>query len=89
MNACPETSGQPAEAICPLCSQIHAREKLYSHISEEPPRVREATIKVIRAYHKGWLAEHGACEPCWKSFRDAGRILIVLKQTRPQSTLKP
>jgi len=72
------------EAFCPLCSQLHVQERLHSHITEEHPRVREATIKVIQAYHKGWAAEHGACEPCWKSFRDAGRILIVLKQTRPQ-----
>jgi len=41
--------------------------------------VREATIRVIQAYHKGWVAEHGACEPCWKSFRDAVCILNILK----------
>lgn len=75
------------EAFCPLCSQIHVRECLHDHINDEHPRVREATIRVIQAYHKGWMAEHGACEPCWKSFRDAGCILNVLKQTRPQPPL--
>lgn len=74
----------PFDAICPLCSQIHLREQLHSHIANEHPRVREQTIQVIQAYHKGWAAEHGACEPCWKSFRDAGCILSVLKQAKPQ-----
>ena len=54
----------------------------------EHPRVRETTITVIQAYHAGWTTEHGACEPCWKSFRDAARILRVLKQTRPQPPVR-
>jgi hypothetical protein len=71
-------------AICPLCSQVYPCQQLHSLISCEHPGVREKTIQVIRAYYAGWAAEHGACEPCWKSFRDAGGILSVLKQTRPQ-----
>ncbi len=77
MNEC-------SEAICPLCSRFHAQERLHAHIKEEHPRVREATVRLIQAYHKGWAAENGACEPCWKSFRDAGRTLSVLKQARAQ-----
>jgi hypothetical protein len=72
------------EAICPLCSQVYPREKLHAHIEGEHDRVREKTIGVIQAYHQGWLSEHGACEPCWKSFRAASCILSVLKLTKPQ-----
>ncbi len=42
------------------------------------------TIQVIQAYHEGWSTEDGACEPCWRSFREAGRILHVLRQTKPK-----
>ncbi len=72
------------EAICPLCSKVHLRERLYSHIEAEHERVRKKTIEVIKAYHEGWSAGDGACEPCWKSFRDAGRILNLLKQMKPK-----
>lgn len=72
------------EAICPLCSQVYLREQLRSHIARERERVREQTIQVIQAYHKDWAAEHGACEPCWKSFREAARVLSLLRQTKRQ-----
>ncbi len=72
------------DAICPLCSQVYPRERLHSHIAGEEERVRESTIEVIQAYHDGWDAEHGACEACWRSFREAGRILSQLKQSKPQ-----
>ncbi len=72
------------EAICPLCSKVHPRERLYSHIEAEHERVRKKTIEVIKAYHEGWSAGDGACEPCWRSFRDAGRILNLLKQMKPK-----
>ncbi len=72
------------ESICPLCSQVYLREQLHSHIAGEHERVREKTIQVIRAYHYSWNAGDGACEPCWKSFRDAGRILNLLKQMKPK-----
>jgi hypothetical protein len=72
------------EAICPLCSQFYARDQLQLHIAAEDVRRRQMTIEVIQAYHKGWSKEQGACEACWKSFRDAGSILSVLKQTTPQ-----
>lgn len=84
MDEFPDVNYHYPEAICPLCSQIQDREHLRSHIQSEHARVQETTIKVIQAYHKSWVLEHGACEACWKSFRDAGRILVVLKQTRPQ-----
>lgn len=71
------------EAICPLCSQIYPQEQLHTHIDIEDALVRQTTIEVIQAYNEGWLMEHGACEPCWKSFRHAGCILSVLKQTAP------
>lgn len=77
MNALPE-------GICPLCSQVYLRERLHSHIALEHERVREKTIQVIQAYHDDWAAEHGACEPCWKSFREAARVLSLLKQTKSQ-----
>lgn len=75
-----------ADGICPLCSQVHPHDSLHSHISSEHARVRAQTIEVIQAYHKGWAPGDGACEPCWKSFRDAGRILKVIKQTKQPGT---
>ena len=73
-----------SDALCPLCSQVYSREKLHTHIAAEEERVRTKTIRVIQAYHQGWSAEHGACLPCWKSFRDAGRILNLIQQTKPK-----
>ncbi len=73
-----------SDAICPLCSKVCLRERLYSHIDSEHQRVRERTIEVIQGYHEGWSADDGACEPCWKSFREAGRVLNLLKQVKPK-----
>jgi hypothetical protein len=73
------------ESICPLCSQVFLREQLYQHIASEHLRSRDSTIKVIQAYHPGWLQDHGACEPCWRSYREAGRMLKQMKSARPQT----
>jgi hypothetical protein len=72
-------------SICPLCSQVFTRELLHDHITAEDLRLRENTIKVIQAYYPGWVQDHGACEPRWRSYRDAGRILNIMKCTRPQT----
>ncbi len=72
------------EAICPLCSRVKLRERLHSHIADEHPRLRAKTVELIQAYHGDWAVEDGACEPCWRSFRDAGRVLSVLKQMQPR-----
>lgn len=68
------------EGICPLCSHAVGSDLLHEHIASETPRVRERTISVIQAYHGRWLEEQGACGPCWKSYRDAGRVLSILKE---------
>ncbi len=73
------------EAICPLCSQIFPHEKLYAHITSEHPHLRHNTIRTIQAYYPGWLEDHGACEACWKSFRNASQILSVLRSARPHN----
>ena len=73
------------ESICPLCSQIFVRERLHEHIDSEHPRLRQSTIKVIQAYHPGWHEDHGACGPCWCSFRDAGRILNMIRSAKPEA----
>ena len=73
------------ESICPLCSQVFASELLYQHIASEHPRIRHSTIKVIQAYHPGWAEDHGACGPCWKSYREAGQVLSIIKGARPQN----
>ena len=72
------------DAICPLCSQVYPRGGLQTHIAAEHARVREKTIEFIQAHCEGWLSEHGACEACWKSFRDASCRLSVMKLTKPQ-----
>jgi hypothetical protein len=73
------------ESMCPLCSRFVAREELYGQIALEDPRVRHRTIKVIQAYHPGWVEGQGACGPCWRSYRDAVRIFLVMDSTRRQS----
>ncbi len=72
------------EGVCPLCSRVLPRDRLCSHIAAEHERVREKTIRIIRAYHEDWSVDEGACEPCWKSFREAGQILNLLRQTKPK-----
>ncbi len=71
-----------AENICPFCVKSFPREQLHAHIYAEDPRVRYNTLQVIRAYHPDWVEVAGACEPCWKSFRDAGRILHALRTAK-------
>lgn len=75
------------DGICPLCSQVHARELLQEHIVLEDPRLREAIIKLIQAYYPGWIQDHGACAPCWRSYRDASRAIYVMKSARPQNAV--
>jgi hypothetical protein len=77
------------ESICPLCSQVFTREQLHQHIASESQRLRRSTIKVIQAYHPGWVEDDGACGSCWRSYRDAGRILNVMKSARPQNAACP
>jgi len=68
------------EGICPLCSQVFSLSLLHEHIQSEDARLRGSTVRVIQAYHGGWLEEHGACELCWKAYRDAGQILSLMKR---------
>ena len=68
------------EGVCPLCSQVVTVEGLHEPIASESAKVRERTVAVIQAFHEGWLEEHGACGPCWRSYRDAGRVLSIMKE---------
>ncbi len=70
------------ENECPLCARTFLREELHDLIASEEERLRESTILVIQAYHPNWTVEQGACGPCWRSYREAGRILSLLKQNR-------
>jgi len=69
-----------SDGVCPLCSEVFPLSLLHEHIQSEDARLRGSTVQVIQAYHGGWLEEHGACEPCWKSYRDAGQILSLMKR---------
>ena len=73
------------ESICPLCSQVFPSELLREHIDSEHPRLRHSTIKVIQAYHPGWVEDHGACEPCWRSYREASRMFNQMKSAKPKN----
>jgi hypothetical protein len=73
------------ERICPLCSHVFANELLHNHITSEYPRVRQSTIEVIRAYHPGWVEDDGACGPCWRLYRNAGRILDQMRHAKSQN----
>ncbi len=70
----------PAGNRCPLCSEVFPAEQLHAHILSEHPRLRHSTIQVIQAYHPAWREDQGACGPCWRSYREAGRILSVLRE---------
>lgn len=74
--------GTLPDKICPLCSRVFPREQLYDRINSEHPHSRRNTIKVIQAYYPAWVEDHGACELCWKSFRDAGQVLDLLKGSK-------
>ena len=71
-----------SEGICPLCARVRPRAELDESILAEEPRVGRRTIQVIQSYHPGWVEHQGACESCWRSYRDAGRILKVIESTR-------
>ena len=73
------------ESICALCSNVFPRQKVDEQIASEHPHLRQSTIKVIQAYHPSWTEEQSVCAPCWSSYRDAGRILNIMKSTRPQN----
>jgi hypothetical protein len=73
------TISSTAMSVCPICSRVLPQEQLYDHLALESPRLRQNTIKLIQGYHADWVLEHGACPSCRKSFRDAGRILHMLK----------
>lgn len=77
------------DGICPLCSKVFPRERLQDHVAVEHPRLRQNTILVIQAYHPSWVLEHGACETCWKTYRDAGRILGMLREARSRNSAVP
>ena len=76
------------EGVCPLCSRVLALELLRNHIAFEDPRVRQSTIKVIQAYHPSWVEDHGACEPCWRSYRDAVQVVAIMKSAKAQNAAR-
>ena len=76
----------PPEGICPLCSRVFACQLLHKHIASEYPRVRQSTIEVIQARHPGWVEDDGACEPCWRLYRDTARILDQMKSAKSQNS---
>ena len=67
---------------CPLCSRVFPQDQLFDHINSEHPYSRRNTIKVIQAYHSSWVEAQGACEHCWKYFRDAAQAIDRLKAGR-------
>ncbi len=71
-------------STCPLCLQLCPRESLHRHIAAEHPRLRHSTIRVIQAYHPGWEEEYGACEACWRSYRQASRMFNLMRSARRQ-----
>jgi hypothetical protein len=66
-------------ALCPLCSQVFAKEELYQHIISEHPRLRHGTIQVIQAYHPSWVQEQGACRRCWRNYSNASQQVELMK----------
>jgi hypothetical protein len=70
------------DAICPLCSEVFPRKLLYQHVEREPIQVRERTVRVIQSVRPHWVEDYGACAACWKSYREAGQVIGILKSLR-------
>lgn len=73
------------QSFCPLCLKDCPRAALPDHINSEREAIRQATIGVIQFSHPAWVAKDGACERCWKSYRDVSRVLNFFKEFRDRN----
>jgi len=67
---------------CPLCGRPFPRQKLHGHICSESPRMRHRTVQVIQGHYPDWTMDHGSCETCWRSFRNAAQVMVVLQNAK-------
>ena len=57
------------KGLCPLCGNFFLHIELRAHILAESPQVRHDTIGEIKARHRNWTDEYGACKGCWEFHR--------------------
>ncbi len=71
--------------FCPLCGKACPSAKLHVHINSECEVTRQATIRVIQTSHPDWMAEDGACERCWNSYRVVSQVINFFKEFRDRN----
>ena len=76
-----------ATGVCPLCFETFPRGELHNHIATERREIVEYTTKMVKAVHRKWREEDGACERCWDFYQELGRF-VSAPTTRPQADLR-
>lgn len=70
--------------ICPLCARAIGGDEAFAEIGSEHMQLRPEIIRIIRAYHRGWLEEQGACLSCWKAYRASVQAMRLLRNNKHQ-----
>ena len=73
------------QLFCPLFGKACPSAKLHVHINSEREVTRQATIRVIQTSHPAWMAEDGACERCWNSYRVVSQVINFFKEFRDRN----
>ena len=73
--------------VCPLCFESFPRGELHNHITAEQREIVEYTVKMVKAIHRRWQKEDGACERCWEFDGQLGRS-VSAPATAPQTDLR-
>ena len=73
--------------VCPLCFGTFPRGELHNHIAAEQREIVEYTVKMVKAIHRKWREEDGACEDCWEFYEQLGQS-VSAPATAPQTDLR-
>src|SRR2546426_10318291 len=65
-----------ATGVCPLCFETFPRGELHNHIAAERREIVEYTAKMIKAVHRKWREEEGACGRCLDFFEGLGPSVL-------------
>jgi hypothetical protein len=74
---------------CPLCHRSFPPEQLRRHIDAENQDIREYTMKFIKARHPEWVADNGACQRCWTTYKGMSKFVRVIRKVLPGGQAKP
>ena len=76
-----------ATGVCPLCFETFPRGELHDHIAAERREIVDYTAKMVKAVHRKWREEDGACERCWDFYEELGRF-VSARTARAQTDLR-